>query len=273
MAIACAAQRLVIGARGDLHVGRAHGLHDHRGDVLFLGEHVFDVLGAARIAGPAAAEAARPRIARRHVLGPRKQRSHVAAEERLAADGNRVERRAVERVPHRDRLVPPGGEARELQRHADRARATGREENLGEVAGCELDQAAGERDRGLVREAPGRERERVERAPDRLHDAWVPVADLVDAVAVKIHVAPALDVLEPDAGRGGERVEARRRKRLVQEVLRVLGEQRPRRGREPGFPSLAQGRQVHVTLGREIGARRSGPPAIGRHRASRSNTS
>jgi hypothetical protein len=41
------------------------------------------------------------------------------------------------RIPHRDRLVAPGGDARELERHADRFRAAGREQHLVQVAGSE----------------------------------------------------------------------------------------------------------------------------------------
>jgi len=38
----------------------------------------------------------------------------------------------------------------------------------------------------------------------------MPIADLMDVVAVEVHDAPALDVLEPDAVAGSERIEARR---------------------------------------------------------------
>ena len=41
-------------------------------------------------------------------------------EHRLAAHGNRIQRCAMERIPHRKRLVPPGHVTRQLQRHADR---------------------------------------------------------------------------------------------------------------------------------------------------------
>jgi hypothetical protein len=83
-------------------------------------QNVLDVVGAARVARAAAAEMAVARIAGLHVLGAGQERPDAAAEQRLAADRDGVERGAVERVPHRDRLVPAGGEARELERHADR---------------------------------------------------------------------------------------------------------------------------------------------------------
>ena len=93
------------------------------------------------------------RIAGRHVLGARQQRADVAAEHRFAADRDRVERGAVEAVPHRDRLVPAGGDARELERHADRERAAGREQHLAERVGRERDEllARARRPRALVK--------------------------------------------------------------------------------------------------------------------------
>ena len=59
VAVAGVADDPVVVGRRNLHVGAAHGLDDHRGDVLFLAEHVVEVLGAVRVARAAAAEAAR----------------------------------------------------------------------------------------------------------------------------------------------------------------------------------------------------------------------
>ena len=131
------------------------GLDDHGADVLFLAEHVVEILGALGVAYAAAAEAARARIAGRRVLGAGHQRPDVLAEHRLAADRDRVERGAVEAVPQRERLVPARGEPRELQRHPDRERPAGREQHLAEGIGCERHELRGEIDGGRIGEPAG----------------------------------------------------------------------------------------------------------------------
>jgi hypothetical protein len=73
------------------------------------------------------------------------------------------------------------------------------------------------------------------------------VPDLVHAVAVEIHDAPAFDIFEPDSRSRAQRVPARRRERLVEKMLRVFGEQRARRRTEVlGLPALAARRTVDV---------------------------
>ena len=249
MAVACGAQRAVVRRRRYLHVGAAHGLDDHRRDVLLLAQHVVDVLGAAGVAGTAAAEAAIARIAGRNVFGARHQRTHVAAEHGLAADRDRVERSAVEGVPHRDRLVPAGRDAGELQRHADRERPAGREQHLAERVECEGPEALRQEDGSLVGESPGRKRQRVELAPDRVDHARVPVADLVDVVAVEVHEPAPVDVGEPDAFGLDERVEAGCRQRLVQVGPGVAVEQGARGPvHVVALPRAAQRRQVDVAF-------------------------
>ena len=78
----------------------------------------------------------------------------------------------------------------------------------------------------------------------------MPVADVVDVVAVEIHVAPARDVLHPDPFGFGDRVEAGRRDRLAQEAAFVTGEQRPGRPVErAGLPGRAAVGEVRVAFG------------------------
>jgi hypothetical protein len=163
----------------------------------------------------------------------------------------------MERVPHRDRLVPSRRDARELQRHADRLGAPGREKHLVQVAGCRFDEAPRERDRVRVGEPARRERQRVERALDCLDDARMPVPDLMHAVAVEVQVAAAFHVGEPGARRASERVHARRRERLMQEVARVLVEQGARRRADVRrLPLPAARREVDVAFGGGIVRRR-----------------
>src|SRR5205085_5298008 len=138
------------------------------------------------VARAAAVEEAASRIARRRVFCTGQQRAGVPAEQRLATDRNRVERCSVEGIPERKRLVTTGRDPRKLERHADRERAAGREEYLGQWIRCEPGELCGERDCRCIGVAPRRERKRVELLLDRLDDARMPVADLVHVVAVKI---------------------------------------------------------------------------------------
>ena len=144
MAVAGAAHRFVVPPGGHLDIGRAHGLDHHRGNVFFLAQDVLDVLGATRVAGAAAAVHAMLRIAGRRVFGARQERPDAGAKHRLAADRDRIQRRAVKRVPQRHGLVPPGRHARELERHADRFGASRSKQHLAEVARRKRRQAARE---------------------------------------------------------------------------------------------------------------------------------
>ncbi len=250
VAIAGIADDAVVLRRRNLDVRAADGLDDHGADVFLLGQHVVEVFGAFRVAGAAAAEAARARIARRRVLGAGQQRAHVLAEHGFAADRDGVERGAVEAVPQRQRLVAAGREARELQRHADRERAAGREEHLAERVGRQRGEPRREVDRGGIGEPPRRKGQGVQLRLDRRHDVRMAVAHLMHVVAVEIHHATAFDVGEPDALAGCHRVEARRRQRLVQEHVGVGVEHRARLGVQVRRLELAaQRRGVDVALG------------------------
>ena len=94
---------------------------DQRRDVALDVERIVDEVGEPVERTVVAEEAARE-VERRQVFGARGHRAEAAAEQRFAADADRVEIGAVERIPERQRLVPAGGVARELQRHADRRR-------------------------------------------------------------------------------------------------------------------------------------------------------
>jgi hypothetical protein len=209
------------------HIGRrADRLGDDGGHVPLVREHIFDVVGALEIA--TAARCALPQAAilarRGHVRSAGEQRAHASTKDLFAADRDGVERRAVKRIPHRDRLVSPGGDPRELERHADRRRAAGAEERLVEMARRELGQSSREIDRHAVRVAARAEGQLVEL---RLHGGdhrRIAVAHLVYVVAVKIHVAPTLQVLDVDPLGVLKRVEAGGREGLVQEPTRIVGQ-------------------------------------------------
>ena len=250
MAVARVAHDPIVGGRRDLHVGAAHRFDDDGADVLFLCQHVVEVLGALCGAGAAAAEAHAPRIAWRRMLGARQQRAHSFAKDRFAADRDRVERRAVEAVPRAKASC--GGPSRAARASMPcRSRAC----RQARTALCRADR----RERGELRreidglrvgEAPGREGQRVELALDGGHHMRMPIAHLVDVVAVEIHHAAAFDIGEPDSVAGGERVEARGGQRLVQKVIGVGVEQRARRRMHVlRFERPTQRRSVDVSLG------------------------
>src|SRR5262249_37090891 len=60
---------------------------------------------------------------------------------------------------------------------------------------------------------------------DRALQARMTIADVVDIVAVEIHVAAAGNILDPDAFRLCNRIEARGRDRLMQERRGIAREQ------------------------------------------------
>jgi hypothetical protein len=108
----------------------------------------------------------------------------------------------VEGVPEGNRLEAPGRRARELDRDLDRVGAAGREEHAPGCVGQAPElrrQRLGELDRAFAREAPRRERERVELRLDRADDVRVRVADVVHVVAVEVHVPPTRRVLDPQS--------------------------------------------------------------------------
>ena len=87
-----------------------------------------------------------------------------------------------------------------------------------------------------------------------LPDIWklerMAIADVVHAVAVEVHEAPALDILDPDPLGAPDHREARWGYRLLQEAARVLVEHGPGRGPGLGFgPFPAARRSVGFALG------------------------
>ncbi len=249
MAVAGPAQAAVVVRRRGLHVGAAHGLDDHRGDVALLGQAVVDIVGAAQLAVAGTAEDAVPGVAGRHMLGPGQQRADAAAKRRLAADRDRIERRAVERVPHREGLVAAGGQPGKLERDADRGAAAGGQQQARAGHRRGLAQTARQLDRRPVGVAARAERQGRQRLAHRRQHRRVAVADLVHAVAVKVEDAPPGGVGQPRALRALQRIQAGRRQRRVQEPAGVLGEQLAGGGVEVrGLPGLPARAEVDVAL-------------------------
>ena len=223
-------QRAVLVARGTDAcpvVGRrderraANSLTDHRRHVPFLVEDIFHVVGAGEIAGLAAVKRAMAMVRWRHVFAAGQQRADPVAEHGFAAHRDGIERGAMERVPHRNEFEPPGGDAGQLQRHADGGGAAGRKEDAIEVARGEFDQLSGQGNGRFAGIAPRAERKRVELLFDRGDDPRVAKADLVNIVPVKIEVTSAGHILEPRAPAGSQRIQAGCRERLMQKILGI----------------------------------------------------
>jgi hypothetical protein len=138
--------------------------------------------------------------------------------------------------------VAPGDRAGELQGHLDRFRAAGREQDLARAAVCDRGEICGKLNRRPVGEAPGR--------PHRGDQSRVTVADMVDVVAVKVHVTAAREVFQPDSFGPAERREAWRRQGLVQEVAGVRLDQRTHRRRQPVDKGPSAWRVVGVAFPR-----------------------
>ena len=201
MTVAGVAHDPVVLGRRDLHVGAAHRFDDDGADVLFLSEHVVEVLGALRGAGAAAAEAARAR-----------DRTAARARCPAAADpcscGRPPRRRSRSRRATRRGSCPTatascGGRSRSARASAPcRSRACRRARR----APCRADRARARRasreiDRRAFVNRRGENGSVSSCALDRGHHVRMAVADLMDVVAVEIHHAAAFDVGEPDARR------------------------------------------------------------------------
>ena len=188
------------------------------------------------------------------MLGARQQRADRAAtaEQRLAADAGGAKAGAVKRIPEAQRLEAPGRHARQLDRHFNRVRAAGREQQLAGVAGQRLEartERFGQFDRTVAGKTTRRKAQRVELLFDGDKHMRVRVAHVGHVVAVEIHVAPARHVLDPDALGLGDGTQTRRRDRLVQKGGAVARQQGARCVVQmPGLPLAAPWRAIDVAL-------------------------
>ena len=236
----------------------AQRLGDQRRDVALDVERIVDEVGEA-VERMIVAEEAACEVERRQVLGARNHRAEAAAEQSFAADADRVEIGAVERIPERQRLVSAGGVARELQRHADRRRSARREQSLVEPRRRRFDQPTGKRGRGRVGIAARAEGQALHLAADRLDHPRMAVAELMDAVAVEIENAPPVDVGEPGALGAHDFGETGGRQRLAQKIALVLVERRARPLAQRRAPRGARRADVHVAFAQRDLARHLTP--------------
>ena len=145
--------------------------------------------------------------------------------------------------------MPARRHARQFQRHADRAGSAGAKQDLREIARRDLGQLAGQIDGHLVGVAAGAERHFVELRLHSFDHGRIGKADLVDVVAMEVHVTAPGKVLDPDPFAGLHAVQAGSRERLMQKIAGVVRQQTAR-GVVDVFqsPALAQGRDVDVPL-------------------------
>src|SRR5690606_26573590 len=143
----------------------------------------------------------------------------------------------------------------------------------------DLGELRGER-YGLLARVPSRcEGQLLHLLRNGAFQARVAVADVMDVVAVEIHVATAGDILDPDALRLGNRIEARRRDGLAQEIALVFRQQHAGAVVEgAALPFSAAAGQVRIALGLgdtavPLGHHAHGPPHRLRQACSFPNTS
>ena len=87
--------------------GRASGgLCDHGRDVALFAQDILDIIGAFQRAVILASPKTSVTVRRWNVLSPGQQRADVFAKNAFSTHGDGIERGAVERIPHRDRLEP-----------------------------------------------------------------------------------------------------------------------------------------------------------------------
>src|SRR5690606_35419777 len=120
-------------------------------------------------------------------------------EGRFAADARSAEAGTMEGIPERQGLVAPGCDLGDAQCYLDGIRAAGREQHLAEVARGDFTQLLGQLHRRLAGKATRREAQLVELRLDCRDYFRMGITDVMDAVAMEIHVALAGDVLDPNA--------------------------------------------------------------------------
>ena len=121
------------------------------------------------------------------------------AEKGFAADGNGIQRSAVKRVPHRDGLVPACGCASQFHGHAHCGGAAGAEQHFLQIARGQLSELAGQLNRHAVGVAPGAKGQLVELLFYCGNHERIGKSDLMHVVAVKVHVAAALQIFDINA--------------------------------------------------------------------------
>ncbi len=156
----------------------------------------------------------------------------------------------MERIPEGERLEPPGCRTREAHGDLHRIRAAGGEEAFGQPTRRYLPELFRELDGALAGVATRREGQFIHRTRDRRLHTRVAVSDMVDVVAMEIHVTPPLAIPDMDALGASDDVEAGCRNRLAQEMARILRERVSRWFIKPrGLPARPARGEIGIALG------------------------
>jgi hypothetical protein len=148
----------------------------------------------------------------------------------------------MKRIPHRDELEPARGDAREFESHADGGGPARREQHTVQISRGDFTEALGKFNGPLAGVTARAKTKFIKLMFDGSNDAGMPEADLMHVVTMEVEITPAFDVFNPRALSLRQRVEARCRKALMQEVTRVGFEQRLRpRPDVFGSPDVASG--------------------------------
>ena len=118
----------------------------------------------------------------------------------------------MKRIPETQRFETPRDEAREFDRHFDRIRSAGGEKYSTARAGEPLElraQSLSEFDGAIAGKAARREGEFIQLRFDRRNHMRMRVADVMNIVAMKIHVAPTRSVFDEYSFRLADRRETR----------------------------------------------------------------
>ena len=138
-------------------------------------------------------------------------------------------------------------------RAADGGGPARREQHTVQISRGDFTQALGKFNGPLAGVTARAKAEFIKLMFDGSNDAGMPEADLMHVVAMEVEITPAFDVFNPRALSLRQRVEARCRKALMQEVTRVGFEQRLRpRPDVFGSPDVATRREVHIAFRGEM---------------------
>src|ERR1700742_4803053 len=142
------------------------------------------------------------------------KRSHIPAELFLSSRGNGVQRSAMERICKGNYFLLSRHDPGQLKGHTDGAGTSGSKKHAAQTRWQHLRKPGSQIGGRAIGIAPRRERQNIQLRLYPLQYKSVSIADLVHIVAMKIHIAPALDIRKPDTLARFQHVQTRRGQRL-----------------------------------------------------------
>ncbi|MNQ95640.1 hypothetical protein D3C85_1112060 [compost metagenome] len=226
VAIADLPHPLPVGLRGHLHIGIANRLGDKGTYPPLLLDDVLQIIGVVQVIPLPAIPDTAIAGGGRDALHPGHQGTHARAKACLATDRDGIEGGTVKGIPQGHHLAVAGDKAGELERNAHHLAAAGGEQHPVEIPGGQLGQGAGTVDGDLMGVAAWRERQIGKLLLHRGHHLGVAVAQLMDAVAVKIEVTRARYAGQPAPLRPLKQIEAGAGEGLMEEVATIFRQSR-----------------------------------------------